>query len=135
MTDINPEYALNPLLDIEAQQRPVLVEVAKAEETPPTMWATGDLPPFTASGLDPQLLAMVPWQIRHAAALEPDRAKVLAMVEDGAGLESLHTEEEHEGLRNYRERVNNWLSGKNRPKDQPLSEEENNDFYESLYGA
>lgn len=44
---------------------------------PPSMFSTGPLPPFTASNIDPQLLLTLPWQMRHAAAQEPNRVRVL----------------------------------------------------------
>ena len=50
------------------------------------MFNTGDVPPFTACGVDPKLLRRVPYCLRHQAALENDPAKVLQMVEAGEGL-------------------------------------------------
>ena len=50
------------------------------------MFNTGDVPPFTACGVDPKLLRRVPYCLRHQAALENDPAKVLQMVEAAEGL-------------------------------------------------
>ncbi|MDR6439093.1 hypothetical protein J2790_004268 [Paenarthrobacter nicotinovorans] len=133
---LNDPTALNPLYELELQERPHLVEAATSESLPPTMWATGDLPPFTASGLDPEMLRHVPWQARHAAAAEPDRAKVLGMIENyQGGNEQEIIGIEHEGLAAYRQRMNDWLSGKNRPKDKPLTAEEADELYKSVYGG
>jgi hypothetical protein len=52
----------------------------------PEMFNTGDVPPFTACGVDPKLLRRVPCCLRHQAAFEYDPAKVLQMVEAGEGL-------------------------------------------------
>lgn len=46
-----------------------------------TVFASGDLPPFTASGVDPQMLRDLPPSVRRAVAAEPDAARVLRVVE------------------------------------------------------
>jgi pyruvate/2-oxoglutarate dehydrogenase complex dihydrolipoamide acyltransferase (E2) component len=43
--------------------------------------ATDELPPFTASGVDPQELLRLPALLRPAAAAAPDRGTVLAMIQ------------------------------------------------------
>ena len=58
-----PIFARNPRVEqIRAEQS--LVPTTPA----PTLFASGDLPPYTASGNDPAELALLPWQLRHAAA-------------------------------------------------------------------
>jgi hypothetical protein len=44
--------------------------------TAPTLFASGDTPAFTASGIPPEVVLQVPWQARHAmaAAVSPDEA-------------------------------------------------------------
>jgi hypothetical protein len=136
MTEIHDDpHALNPLLEIETRNRPNLVEIAKTEAPVPTMWATGDLPPFTASGIDPEMLRYVPWQARHAAAAEPDKAKVLGMIDNFQGAaEQDIIEVEHEGLAAYRVRMQRWMAGFDKPKDAPMSQQEQDDLYEKIYG-
>jgi hypothetical protein len=136
MTDIHDNtHALNPLLEIETQNRPNLVNLAKSEAPAPTMWATGDLPPFTVSGLDPEMLRYVPWQARHAAAAEPDKAKVLKMIENNPEtVEQETTLQEHEGLAAYRQRMQRWLAGHDKPKDSGLTEAEEEDLYQKIFG-
>lgn len=47
----------------------------------PTMFAHGDLPHFTASGIDPQQLRWAPWWLRHSAAYTESRALALTIIE------------------------------------------------------
>lgn len=49
--------------------------------TPPTMFAAGDLPILTGSGVDPSMLRWVAWPIRHTAAFAEKRATVAQLVE------------------------------------------------------
>lgn len=55
--------------------------VERSAAPTPTVFASGDLPPFTASGVDPQMLRGLPPLVRRAAAAEPDAARVLRVVE------------------------------------------------------
>jgi hypothetical protein len=57
-------YAANPGGDYYSALIPGL-------SNPPTMFATGDLPIMTASGVDPAMLRWAPWTIRHSAARTP----------------------------------------------------------------
>lgn len=50
----------------------------------PKLFSTGDLPPFTASGLSPSVLASLPPGLRMSAAMIADPAGVLRMVEQAA---------------------------------------------------
>ncbi len=62
-------YGPNPLIDELRQADPR--RYAEAENRggkPPTLFVTGDLPLFTASGVDPNVLLQLPWVARHAAA-------------------------------------------------------------------
>lgn len=78
-------WSANPLLDDAEQAHPALVDLArKTNGDPPSMFESGDLPPFTASGVDPQHLTRLPFRTRHAAATEPSPAAVLKMVETHA---------------------------------------------------
>lgn len=52
---------------------------------PPSLFAEGDLPRTTASGLDPAALRGLPWRARLAAAWEPDRLKAFEITQSFAG--------------------------------------------------
>lgn len=58
----------NPLLLQAETEWPTWVTRAKTTGPPPTLFAAGDLPAFTASGIDPATLLQLPWFVRHAAA-------------------------------------------------------------------
>jgi hypothetical protein len=73
-------YSANPGRDFYSQ---LLSGVATLVGDPPTMFASGDRPPFIASGLDPSTLAWIPWSHRHSASLTESRAQVLLLVEQG----------------------------------------------------
>lgn len=51
--------ARNPLVVAVASSNPRAYADASARGPPPTLFAGGDLPPFTASGLDPNMLLQV----------------------------------------------------------------------------
>jgi hypothetical protein len=55
-------YALRPGLDFVKAVIPEATFLGEA----PEMFATGPVPPFTASGVDPELLQNVPWTLRHS---------------------------------------------------------------------
>lgn len=106
--------ARNPLLEDLRQTVPHAYTAAMAESggKPPTLFAAGDLPLFTASGYNPEVLLDLPWQARHAAAAEPDRAKFAAMFEEYAGESGalaavLEHGEDTQNLE-YRRRVAAW---------------------------
>lgn len=106
-------YAANPLVDEIRSRNPALYAAALADGPPPQLFESGALPPFTASGVDPMLLARLPWQARLAAASAPDRGEVLEIIEEtqgdpgGAALSFAH----HPGVDAYAARVRAWLSG------------------------
>ena len=80
--------------------------------TPPTFFVSGTLPPLTASGVDPAVLAQIPWQFRHTAALTPYAPHVLQLLEVGVDFDSdepgLNTEPGGSALEDYRRRVWSW---------------------------
>lgn len=83
---------------------------AKASGVPvPKMFQGGnaDLPVFTASGIDPQLLMKLPYRMRHAVAAEPVAATVHGMFERHANdPDALFP---HEGLDEAVRRMRNWV--------------------------
>lgn len=103
-------FAANPLL-VEAQAAGLVRE----SSTPaPTLFPTGDLPPITASGMDPQVLLNLPWQARHPAAEAPTVQEAYRIVEDCGGgpdgeVIAAMEHAAHPGNRAYQERVNQWL--------------------------
>ena len=87
----------------------------------PTLFATGDTPPFLASGEDPALVLRVPWQARHALAAESDRGRVLEMLQELSGPEGVVAASEyahHPSNSDYQARVNQWVMAGWRYADQ-----------------
>jgi hypothetical protein len=109
-------YALNPAVDELRTGEPTTFAAAAKHNTapPPTLFETGDLPPFTASGIDPQLLADVPWMARHRVAATANRTEALAMIEDLAGEDGLDLAAFEYGKdlanRDYHARVLKWAT-------------------------
>ncbi|GAB2661359.1 E3 binding domain-containing protein [Kribbella swartbergensis] len=73
-------------VEIDDYDENPLVTLARALDgggygEPPTFFASGNLPPVTASGWEPQNLAGVPWQIRHAAAATPSLPELFVLLE------------------------------------------------------
>jgi hypothetical protein len=105
----NGPFAVNPLV---AQARAGDPRAATTAVPAPTLFAGGDLPPFTASGLDPRMLLQVPWQARHPVAEASTVAQAYALVqrysgpdaEDAAAFELGG----HQGNRAYATRVHQW---------------------------
>jgi hypothetical protein len=60
--------ARNPLADDYRQINATTFAAASRKGPPPTLFNSGDLPPYTASGNPPSALLQLPWQLRHAAA-------------------------------------------------------------------
>lgn len=105
-----PLFARNPLVDDARQAEPQ--RAARATGAAPTLFQSGDLPPFTASGIDPQTLLNVPWQARHAVAAAPTAAEALRLVELLAGDPDYAALEYGSSGENaaYSERVRAWLA-------------------------
>lgn len=109
-----PDYALNPLVDngrVTASAgvgRPLSMAA-------PTLFAAGDLPLFTASGIPPEALLEVPWQARHAMAAAPTAAEAYAIQSECRGADAAATAAmlygNHPGNDDYRDRVDQWRIG------------------------
>ena len=82
-------------------------------ETPaPTLFESGDLPPFTASGVDPRHLLDLPWTLRHTAAAAPAAGTVLDLLEQAAeGVEMFTGLAPTHGSDAYVARMHRWLIG------------------------
>jgi pyruvate/2-oxoglutarate dehydrogenase complex dihydrolipoamide acyltransferase (E2) component len=109
----------NALAEEARQANPALYALASATEPAPTLFASGDLPPFTASGIDPRELLRLPWRARHAAAQEQERAAVHRIFEACTSSGLTHDDVDliasewggTVGNAEYRQRIRNWLSG------------------------
>lgn len=111
-------YSRNPLLTAARIEHPERFARAARTATRPTLVTAGDLPPFTASGLDPQLLLTVPWQARHAVASAPTTAAAYGIIAEDEGFS--HSDAapwaavQHGGdpaNAAYAQRIREWLSG------------------------
>lgn len=81
-----PAWARNPLVDVARQMvasTPGAPRLGGAP--PPTLFVSGDLPPFTSSGVDPQTLLEVPAAARHPMAEAETPAAAMAILNAYAG--------------------------------------------------
>lgn len=107
-------YDPNPLAEVIRETDPLRYDAVKAIKDPPRMFAggTADFPAFTASGLDPEKLLLLPYGVRHAAAAEPDPRRVYALLEgyaQGAPVSTADPVINHPGLDDARDRLQSWL--------------------------
>jgi hypothetical protein len=98
-------YSLNPLIDF-ARQLPGGLPAGN----PPTMFAAGDLPLLTASGVDVELLRWVPWYLRHSAAATPNPAHIFHILEDTSEEDALQNKAGTDAWFRYRSEVTRWLT-------------------------
>jgi hypothetical protein len=76
----------NPVGARLAHERPAEVAAARqAGLREPTLFPSGELPPFTASGLDPSVLLHVPWQARIAVARATTVVEAYSLLNEYAG--------------------------------------------------
>jgi hypothetical protein len=102
-------FSLNPGRDSVLQQLSASDLVGPA----PEMFNSGPLPILTGSGVDPQDLRWVGWQLRHTAAFATSRSHVLELIEASLepGLdESLQSEIGRAHLDEYFGRVQTWAA-------------------------
>ena len=106
-------FGRNPVVAAAAARDVHAYTAAAAKAAPPTLFAGGDLPPFTASGIDPAKLLSVPWQARHAIAAAPTTGEAYRLQQDysGPGAEDIAALEqgEHPGNLDYQRRAEQWL--------------------------
>jgi hypothetical protein len=114
-TAVDPRgvYASNPLVAQLQQTGDYPYAVQASGGQVPTLFASGDTPAFTSSGIDPKILKGVPWQARHSLAAEPSRVKALEMYEelsgpDGEVLAAQYAH--HDGVKAYEQRVMAWAN-------------------------
>jgi hypothetical protein len=111
VTVLVDDYGRNPMVDDLRQALPQLYAMAVKDGPPPTLFASGDLPVMTASGLEPFKLMQLPWYGRHRAAAEPDRAKLMALFEDAAEDPAILLLTPHRANEEYVKRIRSWASG------------------------
>ena len=108
----------NPLVAAAYDANPDLVSRAAEQGPEPTLFSAGDLPDFTASGVDPKVLLQVPWNARPKLAAETDKAQLFEAVELFNGIEDAHEAElvakdhhlESPAVYEYQRRVNDWVA-------------------------
>jgi len=134
-------WSVNALLDDAVQSIPATVNaVIVSNGDAPTMFESGDLPPFTASGIDPQVLASLPWKVRHAAAAEPSTAIVYKWLEQFVHSEPGVEAPTAPGLDEFVSRFQSWLRGQwtnpaFRGADPAQQAAAEGDLYDALFGA
>jgi hypothetical protein len=106
MTDT---YPTNPLVEALKRSQPAVHAIAGRERPAPQMWPGSDLPAFTVSGVDPQVLASLPAGVRHYAAALQSRAELAALADQVAGNPGAVIESP--GWSEYGSRVTAWGSG------------------------
>ncbi len=115
-------FAANGLLAEHERDKPALVAAAKAEDpNPPALFGDQDLPPFTASGLDPRELASLPWPLRRPVAQASTLAVAFALVDRYSGVPEMTKADLELARANtpYVEAFRSWLIGSGRtPADQ-----------------
>lgn len=83
------------------------------------LFADGDLPAITASGIDPSVLNGVPWQARHALASASTLSEAAALLEryggpDGdiqASVDAMPGGPLASDVADYEARMSRWASG------------------------
>jgi hypothetical protein len=78
------------------------------------LFGDADLPPFCASGLDPRLLADLPWPLRRPVAPATTLAIAYALVEKHAGIPEMTKTDLARSNAPYVEAMRSWLVGSGR---------------------
>lgn len=105
------EFARNPLVDDYLQVAP---HMSSRRSSAPTLFNSGDLPPYTASGNPPAALMQLPWQLRHAAA-KADQATWARLFNEAGDPEyalMFCPEVRDPGNAEYASRVAAWAGGR-----------------------
>lgn len=101
-------YARNPLVD---QVRAIRAQAGRpvASAPAPSLFASGDTPAFTASGIPPEAVLQVPWQARHAVASAATPAEAYGILSECANDEGYASQyARHDGNAEYQHRVQQW---------------------------
>lgn len=109
----DPRYLRNPLVDrLRGESRTVHAAATGTGRPAPTLFTGGDLPPYTASGFDPQQLLQLPWYARHAAAAARTIEAAQDVADDATDPHHLVGDyERHPGNQDYEQRVSAWAAG------------------------
>jgi len=104
-------WSANEMLDDFQASNGWAYGLAIAESSPPRMFSGGssDLPLFTASGLDPQLLMQMPALTRHALAAEASMQTVQAMFDQDST--NPHASYGHPSRTAAEVRIRQWGTG------------------------
>jgi hypothetical protein len=117
------QYSANPLLAEVRRAKPALVAAAEAEGPPPRLFGSADLPPFTASGLPPELLAAQPWPLRRLLAEAPTRAaayEIMDRYSGPGGAAAAHADHAKSAANQaYASAMSEWLAGPSPAAPQP----------------
>jgi len=128
--DTDP-FGPNPPLEALKVEQPGVAEAALRGGPAPTLFVGGDLPAFTASGLDPAVLNNFPWQMRHAAAAEANPATVYSWLQEFTK-DGMH-DISHPGLHSFMSRITDWATTSGTKKVTPPEEIEAT--YAALFGT
>jgi hypothetical protein len=110
-------FARNPAFDDLRARNKAVATIATREGPAPTLFGSGDLPRYTASGNPPAALLDLPWKLRHAAARasQPEWARLFAEygkgVPDGDVLAEFAPEAKDPANDDYTGRVRAWACG------------------------
>lgn len=107
---------------------PGLIEAASRGEPPPTLFAEGDQPRTTASGIEPAAIARLPWRARLAAAWERDRLAAFRITQDFGGPDGEDMSQVefagHPAVARHIAEVHQWARTSGLAKVDPLSDDE-----------
>jgi hypothetical protein len=105
-------YSANPVLAELQRDKPALVAAALRDDpNPPRLFGDRDLPAFTSSGLDPSVLAGLPWPLRRPVAQATSLAKAYALVENTDDVKLLDMRYASAN-RDYLTAMSTWLAGR-----------------------
>jgi len=107
-------WSPNPIVAAARSREPRAAAAASTKRAAPTLFAGGDLPPFTASGVDPQVLLQVPWLARHPVAAAGTTAEAYKLLQDYSGpdaeVRAAMDCSGHPANRDYQRQAENWLA-------------------------
>ncbi|MGG5258796.1 hypothetical protein [Phycicoccus avicenniae] len=134
-TDKHYSYNPNPLMDEYTAAQPGHAKAQASVTEPPKLFdgGTRDLPSVTASGIDPNLLMRLPYGVRHAAASAPDLPTVHGYFDEFAGHPG--AEVGHDGLRDARNRFNQWARETPDPRPDDVQAAEADALYTQIAGS
>ena len=125
--DVDP-YGPNPMLEALKVEQPGVWKAATAGGPAPRMFAAGDLPSFTASGVAPDELNRFSWNQRHDVAATASAAKVFELSEKYCDQPDYTFSST--GYQDFLMRMNRWARESGLDKTDGAD-----DVYASLYGA